>query len=212
MKNLIICILLACCLLPIQAQEDTSSWKYVLPRHEVQIGIGDPVFSAISVDRIEFQETRRTINPDDWFNQSETYRGTVIATGSLSFEYMYRAKKWFWIGALVSYAGFYNNVYSKSDDAQVDFCRSHVVSVMPVIRFSWLNKKFVTLYSGLGLGIAANIEQTEKDLAFSPVLAAQFTGVGVQAGKKWFGFFELGIGTKGIMSIGFGYHFNRNNK
>lgn len=96
------------------------------------------------------------------------------------------------------------------------YSHTHLFSVMPSVRFSWLNKKHVTLYSGLSLGIGLIFDEAKDNtvhtLETEPMIAGQLSAVGIQAGGKWYGFAELGIGTLGFVQAGFGYHFNKENK
>ena len=85
------------------------------------------------------------------------------------------------------------------------------------LRFSYLNKKHVTLYSGLGLGIGFMIGHPYKqiDLITSEEYVPhyhyssfQLTAIGVRAGAgHWFGTAELGFGARGFATLGAGYAF-----
>lgn len=214
MKRLIVVIFFCGTALSLLSQTDTTSWKHFLPRHEVQIGIGDPFFSSVYAGRINWGTSLMdydypAIQPNQWF-EPDTYRGATFASGAVSVSYMFRIQKWLWLGGTFSYSGFYNEVFDRVSNQKVDYRDSHFISIIPTVRFSWLNKKYLTLYSGVGVGIATVFEKTNNELTFSPIVP-HLTAVGIHAGKNWYGFFEIGLGVKGIVSTGFGYHFNCKN-
>lgn len=215
MKRIFIFFLISCTAYSLSAQEDTTSWKRTLPRHELQLGIGDPLIPSLYAGRINFPNSFffneiSSDNSNQWF-EPDAYRGATIASGAISANYMFRITKWFWVGGTLSYSGFYNNVYHRVSNKKVDYNHTHFIAVIPSIRFSWINQKYVTLYSGLGIGAATVLNKTNDEITFAPHLVGQLTAVGVQAGKNWYGFFEFGLGAKGIISTGFGYHFKPKN-
>lgn len=91
---------------------------------------------------------------------------------------------------------------------------------MSKIRFSFLNRKYVTLYGSFSLGTGVEIGKSVKyneSINYNEIntqwhITGQLTLIGVKAGKAFFGFAEIGFGFKGFGLIGFGYHFNARNK
>ena len=77
-----------------------------------------------------------------------------------------------------------------------------VVSVMPVVKFAWLNRAHVGLYSKLAAGAGlffANGSDSEENVS----VAFQVTPVGVDfGGERFRGFVEAGVGWQGIVSGG----------
>lgn len=140
----------------------------------------------------------------------------------ISGSYHYRVTPWFWVGLSMNYAHYTKNInvrYAWDDPSamRVEGTRSyHLLGIMPDIRFSYLNRPHVTLYSGLSVGVDLHIpgkyegNETYKDYYPDPLFysAFQATLFGVKAGgSHWFGSFELGAGYKGIASLGVGYEF-----
>ena len=134
---------------------------------------------------------------------------------TFSFNYHYRAIKWLWVGGLATVSGLHNTWRDRFTDEVTDHGSEVHITLMPDLRFSYLNREHVTLYSGFGLGLnmvfmndphLSNLYGEDKASYFS--LAYQLTAFGVKAGAKhWFGDLELGYGHKGIISAGFGYEF-----
>lgn len=124
---------------------------------------------------------------------------------TLSLNYHYRMAKWCWIGYSFNYTHSYHEEYDLVYDNHYNF--------MVDLRFSYLNRKNITLYSGFGLGLSSM--KTSNVLIFSfngPVspynsyTTYQLTALGLKLGhKNWFGTLELGAGYKGYVLLGAGY-------
>lgn len=210
--------------------QDTLSWKQTLQRHDIYFGIGDPLFAGLTNDRFPifskcgygfFSKCSNNQGPHyatDWFSP-DTYSSGVMATPTISIGYKYRIVKWFWLGATVSYTGFFETIYDRVSNKKYSTLNSHILTIMPEVRFSWLNKKYVTLYSGIGLGVnfifddvyysenTAHIKAGHRTDYVGHSFTGQLTFAGVHVGREWYGFTEIGIGTRGIIQAGFGYNF-----
>ena len=84
---------------------------------------------------------------------------------------------------------------------------THIFSVIPQVRFSWVNTPIVTCYSEIGVGFSVVDFNRNTESTFVQ-FAGQLTFVGVQVGYKWYGSAEFGVGPMGILRLGFGYRFN----
>ena len=218
MKKTFLILMLACMGLSLSAQEEEPSWKETLQRHDIQIGIGDPLLPAIASGhyivfgcRPDYLWQRTAF---DWFGP-DTYKG-IYCTPNISIGYKYCLTKWFWLGATVSYTGLYDVYYDRVTNEKVSTQSDQIITIMPSVRFSWLNKKYVTLYSGLSVGYALDLYQrksaTDPYTACSHGAGFQLTAVGVHVGRKWYGFTEIGVGFQGFIQAGFGYNFNSKKK
>jgi hypothetical protein len=88
---------------------------------------------------------------------------------------------------------------------------------MPELRFSYLNRPHVTLYSAVAAGAslffgkqynARNYGYFSWEKISKVYPSCQLTAFGVRAGgEHLFGSFELGVGMKGFVSGGIGYAF-----
>lgn len=178
-----------------------------------------------------------------WAHQYTTffdYGGERVGTTStdyhftpvVSLDYHYRAAKWFWIGLSTGYSFMKEKLYPGNVVSPDGFhwdCKEHHFLIMPSLRFSYLNRPHVTLYSGLAVGVLINRgNRYYGDLSTLPEFAPatwglvpaelpdhtsagsafQLTAFGVKAGAKhWFGSFEAGVGIKGFVNLGVGYEF-----
>lgn len=163
-------------------------------------------------------------------NLPNTVCTDLLYTPVFSLDYHYRAAKWFWLGLSTGY-GFYKESHYPDGIVSPDLdhwvCKQHNFLIMPSLRFSYLNRPHITLYSGLDIGLLIVRRTPERMIqfveeGFSPdddpldwpdkrtdvFSAFQLTAFGVKAGAKhWFGSFELGAGIKGIVNLGVGYEF-----
>ncbi len=140
------------------------------------------------------------------------YYGTESAAFTVSYAYAF--KPWLHVGATAIYAGANDDVVYRPTGEKIAPARQHVFSVMPDVKFEYLRRKYVTLYSGLSLGIAL-AHSSGYDLApynaildkWQTAVAYQITYFGLRVGNRVFGSAELGYGYKGYINLGVGLRF-----
>lgn len=213
MKKIFLAVLIALSASFVFAQEpqtEESDWRTELQRHELGIGIGDCAFATLY--RPDMFWGNYSIQ-DVWFNDLSHAYGPTYSTCPISFHYLYRVTKFLWLGGEFSYCGMFYKNLNYPQDLPVKRFQEHYLTLMPTIRFSYLNKKYVTLYSGLSTGVCVGIigQNPEHQAYVTANFAGQLTAFGVSAGNKWYGFTEIGLGYNGIIRAGFGCRFNRNN-
>ena len=176
-----------------QAQKDTTFY-----RHEVRASVGEGLsFSVLS------------------------FSFDVLCPVNISFAYFYRPVKWFWIGGnFTNYFGKINydwreydidGNYSDFEISKIKYCGI----IAPEIRFSYLNNKYVILYSALSVGVGyesgdSNSKYDEyKHSRIRTCPHVTFFGVSCNLGenKNIFIGGEVGIGYKGVIGGHFGYRF-----
>ncbi|MDD4142136.1 MAG: hypothetical protein PHR20_05020 [Bacteroidales bacterium] len=214
MKKITLLLLSLFLCVTVFAQDDaTVSPDQFKIEHEFTIGIGDPSINSLLSGNANWICYDPCISQHyDWFG-TDTYLGNKYTTPSITASYMLRLKKWLWLGGQINYFGTYQNVNDLFTEETI--CRNHteMLSIIPTVRFSYLNKKYVTLYSsvGLGLSMCSNVshpidpETALLDIQMFP--AFQITYIGISVGHKFYGFTELGCGNKGFIYAGFGYRF-----
>ena len=144
-------------------------------------------------------------------------RGPLYTDGAWSLSYDYRFRKWLDAGLTLGYYGEYSSSfrYSHRNEAwsyiggSYEFC----LTVMPVVRFTWLNRKWVRMYSTVGLGVSFEFGHDACEATrFRETLAVfQLTPVGISVGRSLFGFAEAGFGVQGALMVGIGYKFKPKN-
>ena len=138
---------------------------------------------------------------------------------AFSIEYFHHMNKWLSIGAIGCLNYYSSDMYCNWQDKNGNTTKEKVGSgekyfatLMPAVKFDWLRKKNVGLYSKLGLGVTymheKEVQQNsrgEKDLYDESDFLFNFhvTLVGFEAGsQKVRGFAEFGFGEQGILSAG----------
>ena len=84
------------------------------------------------------------------------------------------------------------------------------ISLMPSIRFTYLHKPMVRLYSGLDAGVCLFWENNPKSENSSNTVIPAFnlTPLGLQVGRTWYGMLEVNFWSDAIVKAGVGYRFN----
>lgn len=187
---------------PCFGQQD---WSRV--RHELRLGIG-----AIPLTSVTFFVAKDdSPSPADYVN---FYKGDKTYTPAVNLTYSYQFKKWLSFGATLTYAGIFQNRYDIISDKLRGEYRSLYIGLTPTVRFDYLNREMVRLYSAFGLGLGYNREYNSelkenyslRNDDFFPTLDMTF--IGVTVGRKLYGFGEVGIGHNGLIKLGMGYRFN----
>ena len=196
------------CLLPLALHAETKDER-LAHRHEVRVLVGDMIMETFlwkdqlhanylgcGTDKSVFAEKR-----------DYTY------TPHIGLEYQYRLNKWLGLGLQTDYqrTAWRRCLYNNRNE-EVGSSREHFynLSLLPTVRFTYLNARHVSLHSSLSLGMDIN-GGTEKAIhgrntAVGFALNIGLIGVSVNFGQ-WFGAFDLG-GLYALKSVGTLYMVN----
>ena len=190
MKKIIALFMAAALVLPLNAKDDES-------RNEVSITYGQatlPQFAYVMGGVLGVAFTAGHF----------TFENTHFV-GSVGMEFIHYSNNWFGYGL----AGMFD--YMTSDAYSVDSegnktpngkFKLGYVSAMPMLKFAWLRKPHVGLYSKLGIGAGVEVSNgdvTEKNISWS----GQVTPIGFDFGGESFrGFVEAGVGMQGLVNCG----------
>ena len=125
--------------------------------------------------------------------------------GSVGMEFIHYSNNWFGYGL----AGMFDymtadayNVASDGTKTPNGKFKLGYVSVMPVLKFAWLRRPHVGMYSKLGVGGGLEVSNGDAaDKSFS--WSGQITPVGIDFGGHAFrGFVEAGFGMQGLVNAG----------
>lgn len=149
---------------------------------------------------------------DQTYNKSQDYLGAINTSGerwfTLNGDFGYWVKDWLYVGGTLSWTGGFEHTYRISDNRRVETQSYNQLSIMPTVRFAWLRRGIVQLYSGIGLGISTLIYNKFNATPYArPDIAYDLTFVGIAVGRDWFGYADFGVGTRGVVSVGFGHRF-----
>ena len=175
-----------------------------------------PVFAKNDKDRNEFSITYGQFTVPQFAYVMGGVLGAAFTVGHFSFE---NAKM---VGAMgLEYVHYVNNWLGFGGAAMCDYMTATalsvasdgtktpngkfqlgVASVMPVVKFAWLNRPHVGLYTKLAAGAGytfTNGGEAKDNFMF----ALQATPIGVDfGGERFRGFVEAGLGMQGIVSGG----------
>ena len=190
-----------------QAQPHWSTEAGMHLRHEIRFEIGDPLGIMILQNK---KNHLPNISGANLTAVGHAWRATPV----FSFNYHYRLTKWLWAGAMVNYA--YYRDHTDYTYQVYNMRWMHCITLMPELRFSYLNRPHVTLYSAVAAGATLFVGHENPTWEIydgqwwkhSTFPSFQLTAFGVRAGgEHLFGSFELGVGIKGFASAGIGYAF-----
>lgn len=119
--------------------------------HQVRIGWGDMLFESLV------------------FREASPSRGGKGFTGHIFAEYQYSVSKVVSVGGQLDFEGIFAADMNNYD-----------VTVMPTVRFTYLRRPWVELYSGLGAGLLCALDN-QGGAEFAP--AVNINLFGVQVGK-----------------------------
>ncbi len=181
-----------------------------IKRNDIRLGVGaiPMIFgSGIYMSRYD------ALNPNENI-YLDYYISSKIVSPSVYLNYSYQFVKWFSLGANFSYSGFYKNSSDLVTDAKRITESQHFLSFTPIVRFDWLNREVIRLYSSVGIGLGYSIDKKHNHIKGTSIYSTgiifsyDVTFIGITIGRKVYGFCEFGIGNNGIARAGVGYRFN----
>lgn len=130
---------------------------------------------------------------------------------STNLDYGYWVKEWLSIGASATWIAGRCGYYDSATRKRFMTIGKDYITIMPVARFAWYRRGIVQLYSSIGLGIG--VERRERywyghENMWDVYCSFDIKPLGIAVGRKWFGFAEVGYGSRGVVNVGFGRRFN----
>ena len=193
-------------ILSLMAFLSSSAWAQVdiIPdlRQEISIGYGN-----------------QPVTGYQWrWNSSWYYYQTTDNVGAFNGTYTYRINGEIGIGLTYCYdprrLGYFTNKTLETPVCDLDES-SH--TVMLHVKSNWLNKKWFSLYSKAGVGMAFwkyKLIQYHSDMyeirlpEQNSCFAYQFVPIGIEVGsERLAGFFQCGLGMEGLLSAGLRFRF-----
>lgn len=231
LRGLVVVLILILSSTTLSAQH-TYKFKDSLGTYEVKFTPADPntAFAASPTKPLapKTHELRLSTSwgATDWggwtlYNQDIHYVGsihdyTTYYMGpthyyTLSGDYSYWVNEWFNIGGSLTWVYGCRNMFDNITKQRIKTLHIDNISIMPMVRFAWYRNGIVQLYSSaaIGLGIEHRSNYDTRQHAWNDLYCAfDFKFLGFSAGRKWFGFAEIGYGSRGVINVGFGYRFN----
>ena len=133
--------------------------------------------------------------------------------GHYDLHYYYQINHWCQVGVKFTVEGSRTTIYTDSTRSLIsNVDRTLIFTLMPSVRFTYLNRPWVRLYSGADLGVGYLFSQSQPHMTkddpdrkgsnFFP--AFNVTAFGVNVGKRFYGLFELNAGFDSVVKFGIG--------
>jgi hypothetical protein len=183
---------------------DTIRW-----RHNIRLTFGSPsAIQSLFLDGImdnleEINRPQERPTASDKLAEYRYYTTPTYMITPISLEYNYYVKKWLSIGGRATFTALYNEVRNIATEEKLYSNGSYGVGLILNLRFEYLRREYVQLYSTVGLGLAARFQYNRGIL----IPMYDFTYFGISVGKGFYGFAEIGAGLSGCARAGFGFRF-----
>ena len=123
----------------------------------------------------------------------------------------YWVNEWLYAGGSLTWTGGFSGVYRSDTHQRTGLQSYNLYSIMPTMRFAWLRRGIVQLYSGVGMGLTITTRESNplptRRVNIDVIAAYDLTFFGIAVGRKVFGYIDFGIGTRGAVSAGIGCRF-----
>lgn len=200
MKRLVYLFMICCLTLPLFAED--KEHREMNP-HMLRVGWGDQHFEYIVWHATDHSKMPLPVEYVKDYNENFRYTQHWWA------EYQYRQNSWFSYGGLIDGSGVLWDVVKRNGPG-VELARDanhslYNLVITPTIYFTYFHHQYVSLHSGLGIGMNIN-GGTEKDAHGRTTVVApalNLTLIGVSAWyKSWFASLEFGT----LASLSDGQH------
>lgn len=182
--------------------------QHIRWKHNIRIGYGAPgiiswmfthdaVPGAACCDLPPIHSLREQIRNSRYYETAERYLHSLYA------EYTTSINPWFSIGAKCTFAAKWLSEYDSHTHELFARHNAYDIGALLNMRFEWLRRESVQMYSTVGVGLAAHFERAEGRCL--PMFDVTFVGLSV--GRSFYGFVELGEGISGSLRGGFGVRF-----
>lgn len=132
------------------------------------------------------------------------YDGPTYMTGNImaALDIQYRKRVTLSFGLATN--GVWNDKYDAMTDQKIRHVSGVVVTALSQIKYNWVAREVVRVYSAVGLGITGG----QFDDISDAYVAGQAVLLGVSVGRRFVGFAELGSGSMYMGGmVGVGYRF-----
>lgn len=144
----------------------------------------------------------------NWRQLGENYSTGDERWFTVGFEGGRWFREWFYFGGSLIWSGGFIPVHYSPTHQRVSTFTSTNITIMPTVRFAWLRRGIVQLYSGVGLGLAIGYNENLNYNETLANVAYDVTFIGLSVGRDLFGYIDISAGNRGVISAGIGYRFN----
>ncbi len=141
-----------------------------------------------------------------------TYDNKVFR-GPLYVNYNYAIKDQLMIGGTVTYSKITRDVFLSKISLGEQI--NNIFTIGLESNYRYISNRSFQMYSGLGLGYSVNFSKSRSNSGKKDSRRGQtnsnlnfhLTGIGLRFGKKIAGYFEIGLGYKGVYNLGISHQF-----
>lgn len=192
--------------LPLKPSKNIQDVRW---EHDLSLWYGAPgVVSELLLGNQVFEDGPTGVYGPPAFRQSlhelRTYTGPVYQLTTLGLSYSKRVNPWLALGAKATFGAAWQNVYDTYTDELLYNNNVYNIAALFDVRFNWLRRTNVEMYSSVALGLLAHAERANGGIA--PMADVAF--VGIKVGRGFYGFVEVGAGVGGSVRGGLGFRFN----
>ena len=182
----------------VKAQEAPASPQKDILHHEFSISYG---FLPISDGQSMAEEFIMPVVSFGIYQREKTnYYGAL----NVSYTYRFNRKISLGItGGITGNKGYSSNIYT---DSRIKDDRLYFY-ILPTFRYHWFTRPNFSLYSSVGLGAYFLRNNVDDKVYHRTRFAYQVNYLGIEYGKRFAFFTELGIGYTGVIMVGGRYHF-----
>ena len=198
-------------------------WVDYTGTHEVDVSVGFPTacmmyaYMGIAKGLVGLGKIGDALVDDMLGNDPEPVvsvepSGKMRVVPNLRAEYGYNFLSWLNVGAAVNYSD-YRMSMKYEDTGQYAYTEQFgMTSVTVRVKFYWLNRKWVRMYSAVGAGVGIVHTNAFSEYVESPayitkaVFAPDLCLIGLTVGRKLYGRIEYGS-LYGGLTAGIGYRF-----
>lgn len=194
-------------------------------KHDVSVSIGGVTNTRFINAMTEITQvlTSATISSIVSGGNATAYYSYKNKTWSVpvSAEYFYHVNRFLSVGAIGAFNCMKQDIYLNVKDKEGNTTstkdgnlKQYNLSILPAVKFDWLRREHIGLYSKVGIGASFMMERQKEndgDKLYSGtdvMFNFQVSAIGFEAGNLHVrGFAELGLGEQGVAVVGLRYKF-----
>ena len=189
--------------LPLKPSKNIQDVRW---EHDLSLWYGAPglVSELLLGSKMIFEDIDGPPSFSDGIHNLRTYVGPIYQLTTLGFSYSKSLQPWLALGAKATFGATWQNVYDTYTDELLYNNDVYNIAALFDVRFNWLRRTNVEMYSSVALGLCAHVERANGGVF--PM--ADVALVGLKVGRGFYGFIEVGAGVGGSVRGGFGFRFN----
>jgi hypothetical protein len=189
-------------------EEERREYDTIRWRHNFRLTLGTPSLVQIHLLKGTLYEVEETKiytpqSASDRLAEYRYYTSPTYMVTPITIEYSYYINRWLSVGGRSTLTAFYNDDRNIATNEVLRKNCTFVASAIVSVRFEYMRRKYVQLYSAVGAGVAARFDREVGVI----IPMYDLTYFGIVVGKNLYGFAEVGAGVSGFARAGIGYRF-----